>query len=66
MGPWIQKWPKMTQKRPKMGPKGPKNAIFQNFMADYENSDFFSEKNALCFLFGPKLSKKQIFQKSEP
>ena len=56
----------MTQKRPKMGPKGPKNAIFQNFMADYENSDFFSEKNALCFLFGPKLSKKQIFQKSEP
>ena len=35
--------------------------MFQNLTPDYENSDFFSEKNALGFLFWPKFSKTGIF-----
>ena len=35
--------------------------MFQNLTPDYENSDFFSEKNALGFLFWPKFSKTDFF-----
>ena len=55
----------MTRKWPKLTPEGPKNAVFQNLTSDYENSDFSSEKNALCFSFQANLSKIEFFRKME-
>ena len=47
MGPFNQNWPNNGQKVPKWHLKGLKYAIFQNLSPDSENSEFFSEKNAL-------------------
>ena len=61
MGPFNQNWPNNGQKVPKWPPKVLKKAVFHNLTPDYENSEFFSDKNGLCLAFGAKLSKTKFF-----
>ncbi len=61
MGPFNHNWPNNGQKVPKWPPKVLKKAVFHNLTPDYENSEFFSDKNCLCLAFGAKFSKTKFF-----